>query len=122
MQSGHGNCTRTYVVMRIRGRGQRVDELVTKITTLKISSGTSGGIFAKVCTSENFPLYGTYCIYMFMNVHVHMYMYTVVNQRHIQDLKKEGGKCMCTGAKHLENLFGATPMFGHVSALVSSTV
>ena len=58
MQSGRGNCTHTYVVMHMRGRGRRVDELVAKIRTVKISSGTSGGIFAKVCTSENFPLYG----------------------------------------------------------------
>ena len=59
MQSGRGNCTRTYVVMRMRGRGQRVDELVAKIRPVKISSEASGGIFAKVCTSENFLLYGT---------------------------------------------------------------
>ena len=33
--------------------------LVAKVRTAKISSGASGGIFAKVCTCENFPLYGT---------------------------------------------------------------
>ena len=48
MQSGRGNCTRTYVVMRMRGRGRRVDELFAKIRTVKISSGTSGGIFAEI--------------------------------------------------------------------------
>ena len=31
-----------------------MDELVAKIRTVKISSEASGGIFAKVCTSENF--------------------------------------------------------------------
>ena len=30
-----------------------------KIETAKISSEESGGIYAKFCTSENFPLYGT---------------------------------------------------------------
>ena len=56
---------RTYVVMhvRMRGRGRRVGvvsiaELVAKVRTVKISSGAAGSIFAKVCTSENFPLYG----------------------------------------------------------------
>ena len=35
-----------------------IAELIAKVRTAKISSGASGGIFAKVCTSENFPLYG----------------------------------------------------------------
>ena len=30
---------------------------VTKIRTTKISSGATSGIFAKVCTRRNFPLY-----------------------------------------------------------------
>ena len=54
----------TYIVMhtRIHGRSQCVGvvsiaELVMKIRTVKISSGASGSIIAKVCTSENFPLY-----------------------------------------------------------------
>ena len=38
-----------------------MDELVAKIRTVKISSEASGGIFTKVCTSENFPLYGKLC-------------------------------------------------------------
>ena len=47
----------------MRGRGQRVGvvsiaDTVAKIRTVKISSGGPGGISAKVCTSENFPLYG----------------------------------------------------------------
>ena len=35
-----------------------IAELIAKVRTAKNSSGASGGIFAKVCTSENFPLYG----------------------------------------------------------------
>ena len=31
---------------------------VANIRTVKVSSGASGGIFAKVCTCRNFPLYG----------------------------------------------------------------
>ena len=34
-------------------------ELGTKVKNTKISSRASGGIFAKVCTRESFPLYGT---------------------------------------------------------------
>ena len=30
-----------------------------KLKTTKISSGASAGISAKICTHENFPLYGT---------------------------------------------------------------
>ena len=67
MQSERGNCTRTYMVMRMHGGGWRVDELVAKIRTLKISSEASGGIFAKVCTSENFPLYGMHGHYLGMD-------------------------------------------------------
>ena len=33
---------------------------VAKIRTVKISSGASGGIFTKVCTRRNFPLYSTF--------------------------------------------------------------
>ena len=35
--------------------------LFGKIRTVKISSGSPGGIFAKVCTRRNFPLYIIYC-------------------------------------------------------------
>ena len=38
MQSGHGNCTHTYVITRMCGRGRRVDELFTKIRSVKLSS------------------------------------------------------------------------------------
>ena len=70
LQSGRStcNCIRTdvctYMAILMRGRGRHVSvvsiaEFVAKIRTVKISSGASGGIFAKVCTSENFLLYGT---------------------------------------------------------------
>ena len=36
-----------------------IAELIAKARTAKISAGASGGIFAKVCTSENFPLDST---------------------------------------------------------------
>ena len=32
---------------------------VAKIRTVKISSGASSGVFAKVCIRKSFPLYGT---------------------------------------------------------------
>ena len=35
-----------------------IAELVAKIRTAKVSSGTTGGVSTKVCTSESFPLYG----------------------------------------------------------------
>ena len=67
MQSERGNCTHTYMVMCMRGGGWRVDELVAKIRTVKISSEAFGGIFAKVCTSKNFQLYGMHGHYLGMD-------------------------------------------------------
>ena len=37
-------------------------ELGAKVKTTKVSSGASGGILAKVCTSENFPLYSIWAV------------------------------------------------------------
>ena len=31
-----------------------------KVKTVKVSSGALGGVFAKICTRESFPLYGIY--------------------------------------------------------------
>ena len=52
-----------YVYMCMRDMGRCVGvfsltELGAKIRSMKISSGTSGDILAKICTSENFLLYG----------------------------------------------------------------
>ena len=33
-------------------------QVYAKVKTVKVSSGASGGVFAKVCTRESFPLYG----------------------------------------------------------------
>ena len=46
-------------VVYVRTRGVVRQAHPTKIKTTKISSGGSGGISAKMCTHENFPLYGT---------------------------------------------------------------
>ena len=35
-------------------------KLGAKVKTMKFSSGVSGGAFTKVCTRENYLLYGTY--------------------------------------------------------------
>ena len=32
-------------------------ELGAKVKTIKLFSGVSGGVFTKICTHENFPLY-----------------------------------------------------------------
>ena len=53
---GHAHAWRSWR----RGGVVSIAELITKVRTVKISSGTSGGIFTKVCTSENFPLYSRY--------------------------------------------------------------
>ena len=47
-----------------------MDELVAKIRAVKISYEASGGIFAKVCTSENFPLY-VHSMHVHVHVHAH---------------------------------------------------
>ena len=45
-----------------------------KVKTVKVSSGASGGVFAKVCTRESFQLFGT-CLYMCMRFSVFTFLH-----------------------------------------------
>ena len=51
----------TYEVWTSTGRGVVSVSRIREIETAKISSEESGRFFGKICTSENFPLYGTWC-------------------------------------------------------------